>query len=256
MNPIPPLLNDDEVPPREVTGNQPLPLDDPDIMWMVSAGTLDVFAVPLRDGQASGARVHLFRAQTGQSLFGLKANVDGHGLVAIGLPGARVQSVTRARLGELAADPEQIGVIAHLIEGWIESLTTGVCRVGMPKATCLLEPGGSTAFDAGDTLTPARDLIWVKTSTGNPKFLGRNEVLVAAADAWFPMAKRGWLEADTSATVIVETSENLLAAGELWPGLERFHAAALECVALNLRDEINAGWERLQRKSAHCYYAL
>src|SRR5579884_4115216 len=93
-----------EGPPREVAGNAPLPLDDGDSVWLVSAGRLDVFALPPpRDGLAA-ARVHLFRAEAGQVLLGVAAAGPeaGPSLLAVGCPGSQVLRLGRARFEELA----------------------------------------------------------------------------------------------------------------------------------------------------------
>ena len=58
----------------DVAGNKPLLLHNREHVWVVHSGRVDVFVLRLKDGEAVGARSHLFRAETGHALFGVEAN--------------------------------------------------------------------------------------------------------------------------------------------------------------------------------------
>ena len=42
---------------------RPFLLNDPDSLWVIYLGRLDIFAVPLQNGQISGARTYLFSVE-------------------------------------------------------------------------------------------------------------------------------------------------------------------------------------------------
>ena len=71
--------------PREVTGNNPLSLEDTDSVWLIGSGRVDVFAAQQRPSQESGARMHVFRAEAGQALFGMG---PADGIPAMALDGS------------------------------------------------------------------------------------------------------------------------------------------------------------------------
>src|SRR5580700_9575506 len=78
--------------PKEIAGNSPLWLADPDGIWLIRTGWIDVFAVPMLPGGLPGPRRHLFRAVIGGLLCGMAA-LEGQGrprLLAVGAPGAEV----------------------------------------------------------------------------------------------------------------------------------------------------------------------
>ncbi|MFV2070834.1 MAG: hypothetical protein ACC645_28030, partial [Pirellulales bacterium] len=96
-----------------VEGNQVLLLDDPDGMWSVCSGTVDVFAVPVDQAGNRHARLHLCRATRGQILCGCDfGSQDLPQLIAVGLPGSEVAHVQRSQLDELLRDAESSGDVS------------------------------------------------------------------------------------------------------------------------------------------------
>ena len=78
---------------REIQGSTPLLLDDPDELWVVEEGKVDVFAVEAD----SGARRHLFSAGPGRALLGADpAWVGGTlRLIGVGIQGTRADKGTQ-----------------------------------------------------------------------------------------------------------------------------------------------------------------
>ena len=76
----------------EVAGNRPLLLDDPDAVWLVAGGKVDLFAVELGPGNLDGARRHLRRLERGDALLGVDLGPAASALrlEARGTPGTRV----------------------------------------------------------------------------------------------------------------------------------------------------------------------
>src|SRR5436309_3575948 len=108
--------------PREVAGNSPLWLDDPDSVWLIRNGRLDVFAVPRLPGGLLGARRHLFRSSIGGLLCGVAAlDPTRPRLLAVGGPGSEVVHLSREQAASLGGLE-----LAALLNGWIRSLTDGV----------------------------------------------------------------------------------------------------------------------------------
>src|SRR5262249_52322002 len=147
--------------PRDVTGNSPLPLDQPDSVWLIVSGRVDLFAVHTREGQPVGARIHLCRLDSGQLLLGHGVGPAAAMVRAVGLPGSKVLQLPGVRLRELSADASMAESVALGLESWVESLTSGVAPASLPKPIYLLEPGSSGRFTSGSILTPARTTVWV-----------------------------------------------------------------------------------------------
>ena len=99
-----------------VESNKPLLLNDPDLVWVVYSGQVDIFSVPLEDERIVGARKHLFRVTGGQLLFGIRPE-DGIGfnLLASGTPGTNLIQIERVRFQKMIADPESVEFIARMV---------------------------------------------------------------------------------------------------------------------------------------------
>src|SRR5689334_14036549 len=86
---------------RQPSGaNQPFSLHNPEMVWFVEAGRLDVFVVPTAGGNASGARRHCLQVQTGGVLLGLPVADEKDGLffLAVGQKDCRIYQLEASRL--------------------------------------------------------------------------------------------------------------------------------------------------------------
>src|SRR3954470_21609875 len=79
-------------------GDRPFLLETDDV-WLVAAGSVDVFAVGLGDRGPVGPRTHLMRVVQGRAMFGRARGAgDRWGLLAVGTNGGEVIRVSRAEL--------------------------------------------------------------------------------------------------------------------------------------------------------------
>jgi len=111
---------------QPVEGNSPLLLSDPQNVWLVRTDRVEVFGVPLKDGQPAGARIHLSSFEPGQLLFGAAAGPWG--LVAVGRPGSTAVCLPQSRFEQWAAEQPSGSPLPTLVETWVEHLTAGIAR--------------------------------------------------------------------------------------------------------------------------------
>ena len=106
---------------EETAANRPLPLDDPESVWWVTGGQVDVFfTLPGLDG-GPGRRRHLCRVEEGGSIFAI-SGVRGHaggGLMAVGVGTARLLRFARGDLIRLGFEERLAEQVAVLIDDWI-----------------------------------------------------------------------------------------------------------------------------------------
>ena len=234
--------------PQEVAGNRPLALDDPERVWLVASGRVDVFAVPLADGVPAGARVHLYRAEAGQLLFGCRCDeTSSLGLIAVGIPGSEVLGLSRERHQDLGGDAAEWSV---LVDAWIEGLTSGVAKGRQPERTALLLREGQSTLLPGKSVTPAQGTFWIGGTEAALLFLGKVELSLPDSESVFPLAGSGWLEIVAKTGLRAVRSESLVSDARLWSGLERFHQAVLSCAKINAEEADTAELDRLTQKSS------
>jgi len=95
-----------------------VPLDDPQSVWFVESGQLDVFAVEQRDGGTTGARRFAWSVEAPGLMVGISpASGDRtFALLAVGASDTRVRQIPIEAVRDLAARTDTATMIAPLIE--------------------------------------------------------------------------------------------------------------------------------------------
>ncbi|MDQ2870196.1 MAG: ABC transporter transmembrane domain-containing protein, partial [Acidobacteriota bacterium] len=238
---------EDEGEPIPVAGNQPFLLDNPNAMWIVEEGRLEVFTVAIQNGEASGARTHFISVETGQALFGM--DFAGYGLgsgfLAAGKTGTKLRMISRGRLAELATSGKHADRIHALVETWVTGLSKSLVRDLPPGPTPIdLMDGQPATLPFQGRARAQKGVVWVEVRGGALLFVSMAEVLPGAGDILFPVTRDTWIESSVEGLSFTPRSgPAVLARPELWRGLDTFHQALCECEFLNKKlasvDEFN-----------------
>ena len=238
-------------------GNLPIKLDDPDSVWYIAQGTVDLFLVEFKDGVEQASPQHLLRRESGRLLPGVAPDEqDGNdkdttlSLIAKGLPGTLLKRLPTSLLSEV--DPAEL---ADQTDTWLTSITDTLSRFAsrIPRPTALAEPGETQTL-APCTLSVRRGVVWVsEPSLGASLFMDMVDQaeLAEASDpdgAVIPLTRTSWLTLLDTATVSGKSTETLARQGRLLPALASFHAVAFNLERLNRRlavvDDANLERER------------
>jgi pSer/pThr/pTyr-binding forkhead associated (FHA) protein len=109
-----------------VAANRPFVLSDPDSVYLVESGRIEIFTVALEQGQPSGARTHFVTVEAGGLFFGMDTDRYGmgSGFLATGKAGSELRRFSAARLMRMAAEREAHRQrIAPLVARWIKALS-------------------------------------------------------------------------------------------------------------------------------------
>jgi NHLM bacteriocin system ABC transporter ATP-binding protein len=227
-----------------VAGNRPVLLDDPGTVWVVFSGHVEVYAVRTESGQATGARRHLFRADTGVALLGMDLQSPRVGLLASGVPGTQLVRVERASLARLAAAPEFAPLVATLIERWVDRLSSSLVRDLPPRDIALLEAGQTGDLSDGAAARPRTGLLWIRQDEGRSRYLGQTELPSVASGDVVPLSARAWLQADGQVRVSALDTGALLAGPGAWVHVDHFHALVLAGLTATAEERLRAERER------------
>ncbi|MDE0659553.1 MAG: ATP-binding cassette domain-containing protein [Gammaproteobacteria bacterium] len=242
-------------------GNRPVAPDDPDSVWFIEQGTVNLFLVEFKDGVEQAAPQHMMRRETGGLLLGVAPDEqDGDdgttlSLVAKGLPGTVLRRLPASKLSEV--DPAEL---AEQVDTWLTEITDALSRfVGrIPRPTALAESGLTLDLAPPCTLSVRRDVVWVpQPPRGTSAFMDIVDSADLAgsgsADAPIPLTRTSWLTLFEEATLEGKSTETLAAEGVLLPALASFRAVAFTLERLNRRlavvDEANL--ERARTMSRH-----
>ena len=180
---------------EERSANTPFPVDNPDEVFFVEAGSIDVFSVPPMPGDgAAGPRRYLWTVSQGEALFGLEpATGHAHHTVAVAAPGTRLRRLA-FRDVQTRAEAED-WVFTRLIDGFVKRLAGAM--VSRPELDVVLTEGTATGVPLGKMAGPIGDLVWVRHTSGSSRFGGAAELPVGPYDPPLPLCKGLWLEAAT-----------------------------------------------------------
>ncbi|MCM2256100.1 MAG: NHLP bacteriocin export ABC transporter permease/ATPase subunit [Vicinamibacteria bacterium] len=244
----------------EVSGNHPLLLADPEAVWHVSRGHVEVFSIGVLNGAPAGSRRHFFSAPEGDVLLGLDPVEQGQGLglLAVGVTGTRLRRAPLALLAERARTDEALAaVLAPALDRWVGGLSVGAARTVVPKprADVQLQAGEAAASaKAGQRVKPRRGVLWVDHEGGaaSPSlFIGMEEIPEASRGGFvFPLAHEAWLQPVQDVRLLAIDTAAALSGGRVVAGLRALTDAVFRCEFFNSRlqtvDELN----RLREKAA------
>lgn len=216
--------------PVELGVNEAFLLNEPDSVWFVHSGHVDIFFVETRDGQPAGSRNFLFRAREGDLLFGIDHNNAELGVLASNLPGAQIIKLTRSRLARIADDPDFTNLVLALINRWVTLIAGGLTAgINTPKSHTRLRAGETLELEEAEVARPSsREVLWIKLAEGAPvRFMGREQAQIHASEHWFPISGLTWIETTAPCQIQVQDTPTIIAQPEGWEQIRGLHAFLL-----------------------------
>jgi NHLM bacteriocin system ABC transporter ATP-binding protein len=229
--------------------NVPIALSDPEILWRVDEGAVDVFSRRRHEQSETGPRRYLWSSAAGSCLLGF----DGEDveLLAVGTSGTRLRRLSVARVREIVRDPDSLPYVRPLVEGFVTDLSRADQTLRRPQLNVLLRPGNEYTLTAGQRTGADRVPVWVQIRAGTLRFAGSEDVVVEAGDGMLPLGPGLWLEAvsDDVRLETVDTDQALHSGGAL-AGLSRLRALFIALATAEMQRESAAERERLLRKAS------
>src|SRR5262249_10170682 len=119
--------------PQNSGAHQPFRIDEPDQVWFIESGYVNIFTVSVgTDGP--GSRKHLLRAESGGLMLGMHPAPAGVDLCfqAVASKGSRLSRLPQNRLRQMAQRPALRPLVASALEQWIDSLHRSLCDGPLP----------------------------------------------------------------------------------------------------------------------------
>ncbi|MYF88899.1 MAG: hypothetical protein F4186_05810, partial [Boseongicola sp. SB0676_bin_33] len=239
--------------------NLPVKLDDPDCVWFIDRGSVNLFLVEVEDGVETAAPQHLLSRDSGWLLPGVAPDEqsDGEGttlsLVAKGATDTILRRLPASALSEV--HPSEL---ASQTDTWLTAMTDTLSRFAgrIPRPTALAEAGRSQTFSTG-TLSVRRGVVWVSAPPRGAglymDIVDRAEIEEASGtrEAVVPLTRTSWFTMVDTAMLSGESSEALAHRGALLGALATFHKIAFVLERVNRRLAVvdDANLERAMTKS-------
>ncbi|MBN1936469.1 MAG: NHLP bacteriocin export ABC transporter permease/ATPase subunit [Anaerolineae bacterium] len=235
---------------EELSGNHPILLTDPNSVWIIFSGRVDVFAVRLYDGKIAGTRRRLFRCDTGQGLFGIAIKGEGReiGLLASSVPGTSLLRLDRDQLMSQAQDPVRGPDIVNILEAWVYELCVSTGKLLSPKAFRTVQADQELDLDTGQVAFPTRGIAWTQHLSGESQFLDCS-LPVGPGDGLIPVSHYTWLTALMPTRLRTIDTQTFVAQDPAWAGLDRFHALMTQCFSATTETYDRAESGRLKARA-------
>ncbi len=238
-------------------GNQPVDLGDPQWVWFVEKGAVDLFLIERQDGVERAARQHALRARPGQLLPGVapQAGPTTLGLIAKGSPETVLWRLPADRLTDI-----EPATVAARTDEWLTGISEMLVRDVQyaPRADALVDPGQFVERSEG-TVSARRGVAWVSAPpAGSGLFLGVTDPVAemprarpgaqrpsAAGDPqesapqsevagrFVALTPSSWLTLTGPVRLSACSTETLAKEGRLLAALADFYAVALSAERLN-----------------------
>jgi NHLM bacteriocin system ABC transporter ATP-binding protein len=216
----------------------PLSLQDPDKVWIVLEGKLDLYLVEMRDGEPVGARHHFIRVEAGNPVMGFNPQPDAaFGVIANPAMGSKVLRLQLKQLQRAAAGSPE--AVLPFIDNWVENLGSAIADKSAPKNFHILAPGTKILVEGKPTaILPLTGVVWVRHREGSSCLLGDDQIPPIEPGRFFPVSRLAWLQCASQAHVECLDSRDWLEADPQWLGLRHFQEQVLAyLVAQRRRDE-------------------
>jgi NHLM bacteriocin system ABC transporter ATP-binding protein len=230
------------------SANQPVMLDNPNDVFIVEAGAVDVFSAPplAANGGALGARRYLWTAAEGDVLFGFDAGADAHVLVGVCAPETRLRRLKYKEVEERLRREQWL--FLPMVEALVSRLAGAM--VLRPELDVVLKTGQTFTLERGKMAGSLGGLSWARPASGEVRFGGLPNFALTPQHPPLPIYKGMWLEGVADETQIdITDSDTCLASGQAFAGLTLLRSLFGTVVANIARLENSAELDRLSRKA-------
>jgi NHLM bacteriocin system ABC transporter ATP-binding protein len=222
--------------PERIAADAPLRLDAYSGFFLVRAGYVDLFVVPLIDGEAAGARRHVLRVNAGRLVGGLPAT-PGAVVIAVGGLETEIEhlrSIEPLTLPSAAEEP--------LLDLWISRLAEAAFGAAPAWPEALAEAGAETDCAAGSRLHAGRNVLWIAAGSFG---IGDSDAPMVTP---LPLAAGFFLRARDHARAFAQPTSAMPIA-ELRDGMAAFHHYAAEAIAATLSGHDRIAQQRLTTRA-------
>ena len=209
----------------ETGAHRPFPMDDPERVYFVEQGHLDIFTVEFRASETAGRRRFVARVPAGEIAFGAQRiavpDKPDRSFGFLAVPSQDAVVVEGARSG-VASENFDLASVSWIDE-WVSCLSEFlVLDRPPPRDALLLEADPDVPYPAGTILCGQhRVVIWI-SADAPMRLIGRQDLTVAEGARLFPVTERTWVEIDRDAHVSGVYSPTALLQRRLLPALDHF----------------------------------
>jgi NHLM bacteriocin system ABC transporter ATP-binding protein len=235
--------------------NQSFVIEGSENVWFVKTGRVDIFAVQLENGEATGPRSHFLLLEAGCLVFGMNfaRQEQGYCFLLTGQEGTQLIQLGRDRLREMAQEREYASAIGQLIDAWLVELSASVSRDirPLPKADEVLVGGKEVVLPRGNIARARRGIVWIQVMRGEALYIGMEGIsLLGGGVPFLPLSSETWIESYDDNLLNSFSTPAIINQAAFWQGIELFHEVLCRCEFINKKLRIVDDFNRLRAREA------
>lgn len=178
-----------------VEGNKPLLIKNPNCVWLVKKGKVDIFSIEIKDNEAMGARDFLFSVGEGDVLLGVQPVGEERkfGLLASGVTGTRLIQINLSKFQEIIGQGVNKKIFVRMINNWVSALSKSITTEVVPKTFLSLKMQQELDIPKNKVVRSKDDVIWIKHIEGKSLFNQNKQLDKILLENYFPLAESTWL---------------------------------------------------------------
>ncbi|NJO62317.1 MAG: NHLP bacteriocin export ABC transporter permease/ATPase subunit [Richelia sp. RM2_1_2] len=171
--------------------NEPLLLDNPEVIWLIQSGSLALFAINVEHGVPKGKRRYLFSVKAGEAMFSAMLTESGQQILAIALEETQLVRVNKNEFCLIT--PE---TAINQIERWVNLLSSIVSEFTLQILPTPVQAPGCAVLGSKEVFQAPQDVVvWVKVLQGQANLLGLDELELTSDIGRIPLLADLWLQA-------------------------------------------------------------
>jgi NHLM bacteriocin system ABC transporter ATP-binding protein len=235
--------------------NQSFVIEGSESVWLVKTGRIDIFAVQLENGEATGPRSHFLSLQSRSLVFGMDfpKQEQGYCFLLTGQEGSELVQLHRNQLQSMAQEHGYASAIGQLIDDWIIELSASVTRDirPLPKADEVLVGGKQITLPRGNIARARRAIVWVQVVQGEALYIGMEGIsALGEGTPFLPLSSETWIESYDDNILQSFSTPAIIGQAAFWQGIELFHEVLCRCEFINKKLRVVDDFNRLRAREA------
>lgn len=223
---------------RPLLANQPVLMNNPNQLWLVESGSVDLFLVQTENGHQSGARHPLFRINPGELVLPIHGIEEPWQVLAAGVPNTCICLLDWT---DLTLTPTVISALSIWVQNTIIAMNAGI-PIGISSEL----KTGSQTININQSAHYSGQLNWLTLKEGSGILMGLPELPLPTGR--LPAARGLWINALDRCTLELAGPDTVSDGEEVSQSFDRYHRLISARYLELVRIQALAEEQRIQRR--------
>ncbi|CAK0757033.1 NHLP bacteriocin export ABC transporter permease/ATPase subunit [Azospirillaceae bacterium] len=228
---------------------------DPNSVWFIRSGSIDLYAVQRRNNIQTSPRKHIGSLGPGNLIWGIQQSADEDGVhilsrVAEDVRLSRIPITRLIALGRASILASRAAVEA--IDAWILLLLQGVTSYVRPRQQpkTTIAVGEELSLADNDRVVSRKGVVWAELLDGVGHYADIKDVGSNQCDRLIPLTPQGWVRQAGVRTLRGHSTEAMLRMEDPAYRMVMIHAWMFHLLAYGFRNAISMEVGRLRRRAS------